>query len=104
MVALGPEPTMLPYPGRSPPKRRKVPSSSAWISYSPQSGAAAFMASVCARTLISVALRSSAISAGLFFARRRRTVLSSERVSSQGWASLSVARNRAPRVSESFSA
>lgn len=104
MVAFGPEPTMLPYPGRSPPKRRKVPSSSAWISFSPQPGAVAFMASRCARPLISVARRSRAISAALFFARRRSTVVSSECMTSQGFASRTWERKRAPRVSESSAA
>ena len=101
MVALSPDATMLPYPGRSPPSRRKVPSSRAWISFSPHPGAVALIASTWARALIWAARRSRAISRRSSSPAGGRWRSSSERATSHGCASLSCATNRLPRVSAS---
>ncbi len=69
-----PAPTMEPYAGRSPPSRVNVYSTTAWISYS-CAGSGASIAARWPSALISPALRSSAISAGDFFARSSSTIV-----------------------------
>ena len=97
---MGPEPTMLPYDGPSAPSRRKVPSTSAWISYSPQPGATARIACWWATTLTSTARRRSASSAGLFVARSFASTVSSDDIGTGPRRATSVA-NALPLVSES---
>ena len=87
--------------GPSPPVRRKAAVKSASISYSYIPGRMVRIASRCAATVMSIARRSIACSAGLFRVRRLSRTGCASRTIAPRWRSANARMKLPPRVSES---